>query len=495
MRCTEIHDHASYDGAEVMHYMGIEVDEIAESYQREPAPEDFDGAITASMLRALQSVVGPGHVVTDPDVLAGRAVDHTGRYRGRAAALVRPGSAEEVAAVLRVCREAGAHVTVQGGRTSLVAGTVPEHDDVLLSTERLRALGDVDTVECRVAAGAGATLAAVQHAAAAAGLVFGVDLAARDTATVGGMASTNAGGLRTVRYGNMGEQVLGLQVALPDGSLLRRHSLVRSDNTGYDLPALFVGAEGTLGVITALDLRLRPAPTHRVTAVCGFADLDALVAAGRMFRDVDGIAALELIDGRAGPLIHQHLGVAVPVEGDWMLLVELAADHDQTDRLAGLLDAVRLCGEPAVGVDVAAQQRLWQIREALVEVLGVYGPPLKFDVSLPLSAIAGFARDAVALLGVHAPDDALPLLFGHVGEGNLHLNVLRCPVEREQAVYGPMMDLIAACGGNVSSEHGVGSRKRPYLGMSREPADIAAMRALKAALDPTGYLNAAVLFE
>jgi len=445
------------------------------------------------MLRALETVVGPGHVVTDPDILAGRAVDYTGRYRGRAGALVRPGSAEEVAAVLRVCRDAGAHVTVQGGRTSLVAGTVPEHDDVLLSTERLRALGDVDTLERRVQAGAGATLAAVQHAGAAAGLVFGVDLAARDTATVGGMASTNAGGLRTVRYGNMGEQVLGLQVALPDGSLLRRHSLVRSDNTGYDLPALFVGAEGTLGVITALDLRLHPTPSHRVTAVCGFADLEALVAAGRMFRDVDGIAALELIDGRAGALIRGHLGVAVPVDGDWMLLVELAADHDQSDRLADLLDGVQLCGEPAVGVDVAARQRLWQVRESLAEVLGSYGPPLKFDVSLPLSAIAGFARDAVALLGTHAPD-ALPLLFGHVGEGNLHLNVLRCPVEREQAVYGPMMELIAGCGGNVSSEHGVGSRKRPYLGMSREPADIAAMRAVKAALDPTGYLNAAVLF-
>ncbi len=442
----------------------------------------------------LKSIVGSNHVVTDSDVLAGRSVDHTGRYRGRASALVRPGSAEQVAEVLRVCRDAGAHVTVQGGRTSLVAGTVPEHDDVLLSTERLGALGDVDTVERRVEVGAGATLAAVQHAAAAAGLVFGVDLAARDTATVGGMASTNAGGLRTVRYGNMGEQVIGLQVALPDGSLMRRHSLVRSDNTGYDLPALFVGAEGTLGVITALELRLHPTPSHRVTAVCGFADLEALVDAGRVFRDVDGIAALELIDGRAGALTREHLGLVAPVEADWLLLVELAADHDQTERLADLLDGAQLCGEPAVGVDVAAQQRLWQLRESLADVLGVYGPPLKFDVSLPLSAIGGFARDAVALIHAHAPD-ALPLLFGHIGEGNLHLNVLRCPVEREQALYRPMMDLIAGCGGNVSSEHGVGSRKRPYLGMSRDPADIAVMRTVKAALDPTGYLNAAVLFD
>jgi FAD/FMN-containing dehydrogenase len=308
------------------------------------------------------------------------------------------------------------------------------------------------------------------------------------------MASTNAGGLRTVRYGNMGEQVVGLDVALPDGSLLRRHSLVRSDNTGYDMPALFVGAEGTLGVITALDLRLHPTPPHRVTAVCGFADLEALIDTGRTFRDVDGIAALELIDGRAGALTAEHLGVGAPVEADWMLLVELAADHDQTDRLADLLADAPMCAEPAVGVDIAAQQRLWRVRESLADVLGVYGPPLKFDVSLPLAAIAGFAADAVTLIGERV-SDAVPLLFGHIGEGNLHLNVLRVPLEQEQALYEPMMDLIAQCGGNVSSEHGVGSRKRSYLGMSREATDIAAMRTVKTALDTTGYLNAAVLFD
>lgn len=442
----------------------------------------------------LKKIVGSSHVVTDPDVLAGRSVDYTGRYRGRAGALVRPASAQQVAEVLRVCRDAGTHVTVQGGRTSLVAGTVPEHDDVLLSTERLNFVGDADTLERRLEAGAGATLARVQRAATAAGLVFGVDLAARDTATVGGMASTNAGGLRTVRYGNMGEQVIGLQVALPDGSLVHRHSRVRRDNTGYDLPALFVGAEGTLGVITSLDLRLHPSPAHRVTAVCGFDDLEALVEAGRRFREVDGIAALELIDGRAAALTREHLGVGAPVDGDWLLLVELAADHDQTDALAALLAGARLCGEPAVGVDVSAQQRLWQLRESLADVLGVYGPPLKFDVSLPLAAVGEFARAATALIVARVPD-AVPVLFGHVGEGNLHLNVLRCPADREPQVYAPVMELIARCGGNVSSEHGVGTRKRPYLGMSREPADIAAMRTVKAAFDPTGYLNAAVLFD
>jgi FAD/FMN-containing dehydrogenase len=450
--------------------------------------------MSTTLAGRLQAIVGSAHVVTDPDVIDGRSVDYTGRYRGRASALVRPGSADEVAAVLRECRAAEVCVTVQGGRTSLVAGTVPEHDDVLLSTERLTEIGEVDTTERRVRAGCGATLADLQRAAAAAGLLFGVDLAARDSATVGGMASTNAGGLRTVRYGNMGEQVIGLDVALPDGSVVHRHSQVRADNTGYDLASLFIGAEGTLGVITGLDLRLHPVPDHRVTAVCGFSTLDALVAAGRELRDTDAIAALEMIDRRAAALAAEHLSVPVPVEGDWLLLIELAGDTDLTERLADALDGADLAGEPAVGIDAGAQQRLWQVRESTAEVVGLFGPPLKFDVSLPLSAIAAFATDSAALVAEHAPE-AIPVLFGHIGEGNLHLNVLRCGTDRERHLYAAMMKLIAAHDGNVSSEHGIGSRKRAYLGMSREPADIAAMRAIKSAFDPTGYLNPAVLFD
>ncbi|HYO01388.1 MAG TPA: FAD-binding oxidoreductase [Mycobacterium sp.] len=452
--------------------------------------------MTEALTDRLAAIVGAKYVSTDPDVLAGRCVDYTGRYRGGATALVRPGSDDEVAAVLRTCRDAGAYVTVQGGRTSLVAGTVPEHDDVLLSTERLSAIGEIDTVERRVRVGAGATLAAVQRAAKQAGLVFGVDLAARDSATVGGMASTNAGGLRTVRYGNMGEQILGLEVALTDGSVVRRHSEVRSDNTGYDLASLFVGAEGTLGVLTSLDLRLYPTAVHRVTAIAGFNDLNSLVDAGREFRDADGIAALELIDARASALTAEHMGVGAAVDGAWQLLVELAGDVDHTERLADLLDGAELAGEPAVGVDAATQHRLWQVREAVADVLGVYGPPLKFDVSLPLSMIDQFATAATELVYEHEPD-AIPVLFGHIGEGNLHLNLVRCVLdaERERALYSAMMSLIAACRGNVSSEHGVGSRKRDYLTMSRTEADITAMRALKTAFDPEGRLNAAVLFD
>lgn len=440
----------------------------------------------------LAAIVGAAHLSTDPDVLAARAVDWTGRYRGRAGALVRPGSTAEVAAVLRACRDAGVCVTVQGGRTSLVAGTVPEHDDALLSTERLTEIGAVDARGVRV--GAGVTLAAVQAVAARAGLLVGVDLAARDSATVGGMAATNAGGLRTVRYGCMREQVSGVEVVLPDGTVLRRHPHVRSDNTGYDLISLFVGAEGTLGVITAVDLRLYPVPAQRVTAVCGFDSLADLMAAGQVLRDVDTLAALELVDGRAAVLAAEHLGLAVPAPGRWLLLAELAGDTDQTARLAGLLEGLPVTGEPAVGADPSAQHRLWAVRESLAEVVGLFGPPVKFDVSLPLSAIPAFAADCAALIAGCAPD-AVPVLFGHVGEGNLHLNVLRCDDDGESRMYRPMMELIAAHGGNVSSEHGVGTRKRGYLGMSRRPEDVAAMRTIKAAFDPTGYLNPAVLFD
>ena len=430
----------------------------------------------------LAAIVGAEHVSTDPDVLATRATDWTSRYRGTASALVRPGNTDEVAAVLRTCRDAGAYVTVQGGRTSLVAGTVPEHDDVLLSTERLTDIDDVDTASRRVRVGAGVTLAELQCVANAAGLLLGVDLAARDSATVGGMVSTNAGGLRTVRYGTMGDQVLGLEVALPDGSVV------------HDEASLFVGAEGTLGVITAVDVRLQPVPDHRVTALCGFADLESLVSAGRVFRAIETIAALELIDGRAAGLAAEHLGLPNSVPGEWLLLIELAADTDPTDRLADALDGIPVCAEPAVGVDAPTQQRLWQVRESVAEVVGLFGPPVKFDVSLPQSAVSAFERQSAALIRRHAPR-ALPLLFGHVGEGNLHLNVLRCDAAQESYLYPEMMKLIAAHGGNVSSEHGVGSIKRAYWAMSRTSAEIAAMRTIKKAVDPTGYLNPAVLFD
>ena len=450
--------------------------------------------MSTTLTERLAAIVGTAHVIVDPDALAARSVDWTGRYRGHAAALVRPRTADDVAAVLRACRDAAVYVTVQGGCTSLVAGTVPEHDDVLLSTERLTDIGDIDTADRRIRVGAGVVLAELQRLAAAAGLLFGVDLAARDSATVGGMVSTNAGGLHTVGYGTMGNQVLGLDVALPDGSVVRRQAGACPNDTGYDGASVFVGAEGTLGVITAVDVRLHPVPAHRVTALCGFANLESLISASRIFRDIESIAALELIDGRAAALAAEHLGLPNPIPGEWLLLIELAADTDPAGRLAHALAGMPVYAEPAVGLDTVTQKRLWRVRESVSEVVGLFGPPVKFDVSLPLSSIPTFEQESAALIRRHAPA-ALPLLFGHVGEGNLHLNVLRCDAAQESLLYPEMMKLIADHGGNVSSEHGVGSIKRAYLAMSRTPAEIAAMRTVKNAFDPTGYLNPAVLFD
>ncbi|RZK85107.1 MAG: FAD-binding oxidoreductase [Rhodococcus sp. (in: high G+C Gram-positive bacteria)] len=348
-----------------------------------------------SLRAALADVVGERFVTVDADVLAARATDHTGRYSGRASALVRPADAAEVSAVLGICRRAGVKVTVQGGRTGLEAGTVPEHDDVLLSTERLTAVGAVDRENLRVTVGAGVTLSTLRNAAADAGLLFGVDIASRDSATIGGMVSTNAGGLHTVRYGHMSAQVLGLEVVLPDGAIVRR---------------------------------------------------SMRVGAGR---------------------------------------------RDLTDELAGALEQCDPDDEPAVGIDPAGRARVWAAREAFAEVVGLFGPPLKFDAALPLDTLAAFVADAVALVTGRAPD-AVPVLFGHVADGNVHLNVLRCP--DESVLYRPVTELIRDHGGNIASEHGVGAHKRNYLDLALGHEDITAMWAIKQAFDPADYLNPAVMF-
>ncbi|MEN0135881.1 MAG: FAD-binding oxidoreductase [Rhodococcus sp. (in: high G+C Gram-positive bacteria)] len=444
-----------------------------------------------SLRAALAEVVGERFVTVDADVLAARATDHTGRYRGRAGALVRPADAAEVSAVLGICRRAGVKVTVQGGRTGLEAGTVPEHDDVLLSTERLTAVGAVDRENLRVTVGAGVTLATLRRAAADAGLLFGIDIASRDSATIGGMVSTNAGGLHTVRYGHMSAQVLGLEVVLPDGAIVRRSMRVGAENCGYDLPALWVGSEGTLGVVTTVDLTLHPAPAYRVTALAGFAQLPGLIGAARVVRRLDGVDAVEMLDGRGLELASSRLGLAVPTELPWYLLVELAGHRDLTGELADALERCDPDDEPAVGIDPAGRARVWAAREAFAEVVGLFGPPLKFDAALPLDTLAAFVTDAAALVASRAPD-AVPIFFGHVADGNVHLNVLRCP--DESVLYRPVTELIRDHGGNLASEHGVGAHKRNYLDLALGREDITAMWSIKRAFDPDDYLNPAVMF-
>jgi FAD/FMN-containing dehydrogenase len=459
------------------------------------------------LLSALADIVGPRHVLTDPDLTASFETDWTGRFAGRAAAVVRPASTEEVSAVMAALSDAGRPVVPQGGNTGLVGGGVPLHGEVVVSLRRLSAIDDVDVAAGQVTVGAGATPAAVDAAAAGAGLAFGVDLAARDSATVGGMAATNAGGLRMLRYGGMRAQTAGVEAVLADGRVVSHLGGLAKDNTGYDLAGLLAGSEGTLAVITRLRLRLVPRLEHRTAGLLAFADadaaLEALVALRRRLPGSLEAVELFLADGVA--LVCDHLGLTPPFGrlDPVYLLVEVAGAHDPTEELAEAV--VEGVGERAldgaVESEPAGRARLWRYREAHTEAINAAGVPVKLDVTLPLGELAGFLT-AVCVAVDRAAPGARCVLFGHVGDGNVHVNVLGAweshlpPATQESraaAVEDAVLRLVARLGGSISAEHGIGTAKRPWLHLNRSPVEIDAFRAIKRALDPTGILNPHVL--
>ena len=461
-----------------------------------------------ALITALADVVGPQHVLTDPELTASFETDWTGRFAGRAAAVVRPGSTAEVAAVMALLSDAGRPVVPQGGNTGLVGGGVPLHGEVVLSLRRLAGIDDVDVAAGQVTAGAGATLAAVDAAAAGAGLAFGVDLAARDSATVGGMVATNAGGLRMLRYGGMRAQTAGVEAVLADGRVVSHLGGLAKDNTGYDLAGLLAGSEGTLAVLTRLRLRLVPRLEHRTTGLLAFADadaaLEALVALRRLLPGSLETVELFLADGVA--LVCDHLGLAPPFGrlDPVYLLVEVAGTHDPTEELAeAVVDGVGLSsrGHPeprgaldgAVEAEPAGRARLWRYREAHTEAINAAGVPVKLDVTLPIGEITGFLSTVCVAVAGAAPG-ARCVLFGHAGDGNIHVNVLGAGEGgRAAAVEDAVLRLVASLGGSISAEHGIGAAKRPWLHLNRSPAEIEAFRAIKRALDPNGILNPHVL--
>jgi FAD/FMN-containing dehydrogenase len=457
---------------------------------------------------ALIDVVGRHHVLTDPELCASYETDWTGRFAGRAAAVVRPGSTDEVAAVLALLDGAGRPVVPQGGNTGLVGGGVPLHGEVVLSLRRLSDIGPVDAAAGQITAGAGATAAAVDVAAAGAGLAFGVDLAARDSATVGGMAATNAGGLRMLRYGGMRAQTAGVEAVLADGRVVSHLGGLSKDNTGYDLAGLLAGSEGTLAVITRLRLRLVPRLEHRTTGLLAFADADtalaALVALRRRLPET--LEAVELFLAGGVALVCGHLGIGPPFGrlDPVYLLVEVAAAHDPTDELAeAVVDAVgERALDGAVEAEPAGRARLWRYREAHTEAINAAGVPLKLDVTLPAGELGRFLADVPAAVeGVAA--GARCVLFGHAADGNVHVNVLGVDVlgagagagegGPAAAVEDAVLRLVARLGGSISSEHGIGAAKRRWLHLNRSPAEIDTFRAIKRALDPAGILNPHVL--
>ncbi|HEV7653916.1 MAG TPA: FAD-binding oxidoreductase [Mycobacteriales bacterium] len=436
------------------------------------------------MLEAtLSDLVGAAQVLTDPDLRAGAEVDWTGRWRGTARAVVRPGRPAEVAAVLRVCAAAGVPVVPQGGNTGLVGGGIPAGVDgaVVLSTRRLTGLAPVGP-DGTVVVGAGATLAAVQAHAAAAGWQLGMDWAARDTATVGGAIATNAGGLRVLRWGPARAQLVGAEVALAGGELLSRVDGPLKDSSGYDLSGLLCGSEGTLGVLTRLRLRLvRPLPANRAVALAGVRSLDAAAALLAAVRGTD-LAAAELI----GDVAMDLLDLPSPLAARWPAYV-LVETVGSAEELASVLAGTDV-GDAVLAEDAAGRARLWRYREELTPAVSRAGVPIKLDVSLPADRLADVWSALPAVAGA-----GRTVLYGHLAEANLHVNLLDVPEAEEDAVTERVLRLVAAAGGSISAEHGIGRAKTRWLPLTRTPAELAAMAAVKKALDPTGILNPGVL--
>ncbi|WP_373291509.1 FAD-binding oxidoreductase [Nocardia camponoti] len=455
--------------------------------------ESRDNQVVAAapLLAELADIVGAAHVLSDPDLVAGYVTDWTGQWRGAAAAVVRPGDADEVAAVLAACHRAGWPVVPQGGNTGLVGGSIPMEGEILLSTTRLDQVETVDPVGRTIAAGAGVTVARAQAAARAHGLDFGVDLASRESATLGGIVATNAGGIRVVKHGDTRRQVVGVEAVLADGRVLTRWKHLAKDNVGYDLPGLLTGSEGTLAVITRVLMRLVVPATETQVALVGVLDVgSALTLLDRLERAGRTLEAAELMTADGIALVRAVHGLRAPLSEDteFVLLVEVSG---------GTLAEV-LAEAPDLVIDAVVEpgpaRRLWEYREAHTESISAESatPPLKLDISTPVGELASF------LLGLDADLAALDpapraITFGHLGEGNMHVNLLDVPDDRREELTDLVLARVAAHGGSISAEHGVGRAKAQWIGLSRTEIDIDVMRSVRAALDPAKLLNPAIL--
>jgi FAD/FMN-containing dehydrogenase len=439
----------------------------------------------------LAELVGREHVLSGAG-LERYERDCTGRFGAAAALVVRPADAAQTAAALALCAEHGAPVVPQGGNTGLVGGGVPRGGEVLLSLARLDGLEEVDRAAGQLTAGAGATLAALQRAARAAELDAGMDFAARERCTLGGVVACDAGGPRALRHGTARARLAGMEAALADGTLISRLSGLLKDNAGYDLPALLAGSEGTLGVITRVRWRLVAALPARATALVPLSGGEgAGELLGALRAHAPSLESCELIADEALQLVLSHVGWRSPAAAVAPLyaLVECAAREDPVAELADALAAAQLERETVLAVDPAGRARLWELRERLPEAIAAAGIPHKLDVGVPPAQLARFIahlREQVAGAGGRA------LLFGHLGDGNVHVNVLG-PAPDDERVDDLVLQLALDCGGTISAEHGVGIAKARWLERARGASELGAMRAIKRALDPRGVLNPGVV--
>ena len=464
--------------------------------------------MTQVFITELARIVGPANVLRAPEDLSGYELDWRKRWRGRALAVVRPGSTAEVAAVVKACADAGISLVPQGGNTGLVGGGVPDDQarQVVLSLRRMTAVRQIDTDNLTMTVEAGCVLQAVQAAAEAQGLLFPLSLAAEGSCTIGGNLATNAGGTQVLRFGNARDLCLGLEVVTPAGEIWDGLSGLRKDNTGYDLRGLFVGSEGTLGIITAATLKLYPLPATTVTALASCPSLEAavqLLGLARSRLDA-GLTGFEVMNRFSLDLVARHFPTLPrPLPGaDWTVLMEHSGSQDESDARSSLEDLLgaaleRGCVEDAVVAESLAQSRaLWHVRESIPLAQAEEGLNIKHDISVPVSAIPRFVQLTDAALQAHMPGIRL-VNFGHLGDGNLHYNV-QAPagadardflVSQEPRVNEIVYDNVQAFGGSISAEHGVGALKLEELRHRKSPVALSLMRQIKAALDPQGLMN------
>src|SRR5579872_5089400 len=460
------------------------------------------------LLDAIRAVVGDRGLLTESSDTAAYTEDWRRLYRGRTPAVIRPANTEELAAVVRVCAEAHAPIVPQGGNTSMVGGATPaeDGDEFVLSTSRLTRIRDIDPIDLTMTLDAGVTLKAAQNAAAEAGCLLPLSISSEGSAQIGGVLAVNAGGNNTVRYGNARDLLLGLEVVLPDGSVWNGLRRLRKDNTGYCLRQLFVGSEGTLGIITAAVLKLVPRPRETCVALCAVASPDAALALFGRFQSHDpaAVQAFEYMSGLGIEFVLRHIpGVVLPLAGaaQHYVLVELATPRPDAGLRAALetvLEAALADGvvqDAAVADSEAQRSAIWRLREEHSEAQKREGASVKNDVSVPVSRVPEFIRRATAACEALMPGiRAVP--FGHMGDGNIHFN-LEQPVDadpawflaQDHAIMDTVNEVVRALDGSFSAEHGIG-RLKPYMMPDwRGGAELEAMRRIKAALDPLGIMN------
>ena len=461
--------------------------------------------MSADFLDQLREVVGADHLLTDPFDVAPYATDWRGRYQGQPQCVVKPANTEEVAAIVKICAARHIAIVPQGGNTGLCGGATPIRGEVVVSLTRLNRIRAIDTDNNTLTVDAGCTLATVQATAEQAGRLFPLSLAAEGTATIGGNLSTNAGGVQVLRYGNTRELCLGLEVVLPDGRIWNGLRGLRKDNTGYDLKHLFVGAEGTLGLITAAVLKLFSPPRSTATA---WASLDSPAKAvsllTRLREHIGGrITAFELIDRTALELVLAHIHGARDPLGEhspWQVLIELT-DTMTTDLSAALEEVLAEAADAnEIGDAVIAQsdtqaQALWSLRENISEAQKIEGLSIKHDISLPVSRIPQFIGECNAALTASFPDVRI-VCFGHLGDGNLHYNQSKPAAQdnagfiaQTAAVNRIVHDLVHALYGSISAEHGLGQLKRDEILRYKSDVEMDLMRSIKRALDPHALMN------